>query len=82
MIIYPLSMTKAKIQIGSRELFLYEIGDHLTIQSSNPFESLRFKKGSVSFRTKKGMKMKNAIKDLIKKATGSSTEIILIDLSD
>lgn len=80
--IIPLSMTKAKVQVGSTELFLYEIGGHLTIQSTDEHELLRFKKGSISFRTGKGMKLKHAIKDLISKAKGASTEIILIDCSD
>jgi len=81
MIIFPLSMTKAKVRIGNTELFLYEIGGHLTIKSTDEFELVRFKKGSLSFRLNKGMKVKHAIKDLISKAKGSSTEIILIDCS-
>ena len=87
MIITSLSMTKAKIQIGRTELFLYEIGGHLTIRSMNEsealkYELLKYKKGSLSFRVSKGMKIKNAIKDLIRKAKGCSTEIILINCSD
>ena len=81
MIICPLSMTKVKVQVGSTELFLYEIGGHLTIRSTNEDELLRYRKGSVSFRTKKRMKVKNAIKDIIKKSKGTSTEILLIDCS-
>lgn len=79
--LYPLSMTKVKIQIGSTELFLYEIGGHLTIRSMNENKLLRYKKGSISFRINKGMKLKQAIKDLISKAKNASTEIILIDIS-
>lgn len=82
MIIYPLSMTKAKVTVGNTELFLYEIGGHLAIKSMNEFELLRCKKGSLSFRINKGMKLKHAIKDLINKAKGFSTEIVLIDTRD
>jgi len=81
-IIKSMSMTKATIQAGNTNLFLYEIGGHLTIKSTNEFELLRYRKGSLSFRIKKGMKLKNAIKDLISKAKGTSTEIILIDTRD
>jgi len=80
--IVPLSMTKVKITVGNTELFLYEIGGHLTIKSMNELELLRYKKGSLSFRINKGMKLKHAIKDLISKGKSSSTEIILIDCSD
>ena len=83
MIIKSMSMTKATIQIGSTKLFLYEIGGHLSISSNDEGgHLLRYKKGSLSFRINKGMKLKHAIKDLISKGKSSSTEIILIDTRD
>ena len=83
MIIRSLSMTKAKITVGNTDLFLYEIGGHLAIMEDVEEESrVRFIKGSLDFRMKKGMKLKQAIKDLISKAKGFSTEIILIDTRD
>lgn len=80
--ITDMSASKKIVAVGNTSLFLYEIGGHLTIQSTDEHELLRFKKGSLSFRTSKGMKLKHAIKDLISKGKGSTTEIILINVSD
>ena len=87
MIIKSTSMTKATIQVGNTSLFLYEIGGHLAIMPTWPQYvagegQVRFKKGSLSFRINKGMKLKHAIKDLIAKGKNLSTEIILIDTRD
>jgi len=68
-------------KVGSKQLVVMELDKHLVLMDAQELGGLiRFKKGSLTFRTKKGMKPRAAIKDLLKKATASTTEAIIIDM--
>lgn len=69
------------IKMGSRILALMEVKGHLVLMDAREAGTpLRYKKGSLTFRMGKGMKIKAAIKDLITKGKAASTEAILIDM--
>ncbi len=81
MVIKQINEKKAIVKIGKTELFFMETGDYLSITSTQAYRALEYKKGSLSARTARGLKTGQAIKDIIKKAKGSSAEIILIEIS-
>ena len=69
------------LKIGSRSLVLMELKSHLVLLDAQELGApLRHKRGSVTLRTKKGMKVRAALKDLISKGKAAYTEAILIDM--
>lgn len=69
------------LKIGSRSLVLMELGSHLVLMDAQELGApIRYKKGSLTFRTKKGMKVRAALRDLISKGRAASTEAIIIDM--
>lgn len=69
------------LKIGSRSLVLMELDSHLVLLDAQELGApVQYKKGSVTFRTKKGMKVRAALKDLISKGKAATTETVIIDM--
>lgn len=69
------------LKVGSRQLVLMELDGQLILLDAQELGApLRYKRGSVTLRTKKGMKVRAAIRDLIGKAKAATTEAIIIDM--
>jgi hypothetical protein len=70
------------LKIGSRSLLLMELDSHLVLMDAQELGTpLRHKRGSVTLRTKKGMKVRAALRDLISKGKAAYTEAVIIDMS-
>lgn len=76
----PNEKTILEVKGTGRSLFLLNLDGNMVIMPGDLLEELKIKKGSVSLRVDKGMKMRNAIKDLIVKAKPQKTECLIIDL--
>ena len=75
--------TILKVEGTGKSLFLLNLGGNMVIMpgTGNTLQELKYRKGSISFRLNKGMKIRNAIKEMIAKSKPSKTEILILDLN-
>lgn len=77
----PNEKTILEVKGTGQSLFLLDLGGNVVILPGDIMQELKYRKGSISFRLNKGMKMRKAIKEMIAKSKPSKTEILILDLN-
>jgi len=74
--------TILEVEDTGEKLFLLNLDGRVIILPGVLLEDLKVKRGSLSIRIEKGMGIRTAIKDIIKKSKAQKTQSLIIELKD
>ena len=74
--------TVLEVEGTGQKLFLLNFDGKVVILPGILLEDLKIKRGSISLRIEKGMSVRQAFKDIIKKSKAQKTQSLILELKE